>query len=74
MRSRVFDLSTGVWWMYGLIRGYAALIESEVSGGQVLWSAMVYSYTVTHNEGGQLSGFPVGLRMDTVSSLIEYDN
>ena len=60
--------------MYGLIRGYAALIESEVSGGQVLWSAMVYSYTVTHNEGGQLSGFPVGLRMDTVSSLIEYDN
>ena len=37
--------------MYGLIRGYAALIESDVSGGQVFWSAMVYSYTVAHNEG-----------------------
>ena len=59
--------------MYGLIRGYAALIESEVSGGQVLWSAIMYSYTVAHN-GGQISGFPMGLRMDTVSALIEYDN
>lgn len=43
--------------MYGLIKGYAALIESEVSGGQVLWSAMVF-WTAVHSEGD--ANLPVG--------------